>query len=1004
MNKKSLKSVVKLALIFLLPLGHSFVQSQTASKPIQLKNLRNSVRIVRDSQYVPHIFARNDHDLFFMLGNIHAKDRFFQMDMQRRLFSGQLAELFGVLALSSDTSFRTYGLRRSAEVSLDTYSEDSRMLLRAYAEGVNHYLAEIKKNPELLPVEYPALELSAASIPDWSPVDTLTLAKGLAYQFSFDLRDISLTTILAVYEEKGRAGGFDGNKLFYEDLFRIEPFDSGVSIAPSESSKFMTNRDASKDSGVRSRQQQSQTRARRIEPRSRIAGLQTGSSELRKQQLETSPGSNEVDPVTAGLARKYLATIEQIPSLQNFVSGEGRLAGSNWWVLSGRHTVSGFPMLANDPHLLLDLAPVFYEVHLNVEKAPGIAPMNVNGMTMAGIPAVLTGCNERICWGASVNPMDETDIYREQLVEDSKTVYGSTLFEGKAEPLIVIEQKYKVNKLGDKTLDSSQLAQVKPAEGGLTWIVPRRNNGPILEIEKQGDTSYGLSLQYTGTRATRELETFWRWARGRSLEDFKRGLQDYEIGSQNWAVTDIAGNIAYFTSGKVPLREDLQNLGRADGNTPPFLIRDGTHKLRHEWLPMTNSRDGKAIGFQTLPFSEMPQVINPKQGYIINANNDPVGATFDNQPLNQFRKGGGVYYLNRAYYTGLRMGRIRQLLEDGISKKKKFSLQDMMRFQADHHLFDAEILIPHIIKAFENARAPGATPVLAALAATPSVAEAVERLRRWDYTTPTGIQEGYDPGDDPAKLPTPSASEIQSSVGATIYAVWRSQLVDNVIDKTLRRLELANNRPGNSTLMTILKYLLDDFKTHKGRGASGVNFFEVKDVASPETARDIIILTSLQESLTLLASKAFAPAFKNSTNQDDYRWGRLHRVVFKHRLAGRFSIPGGNHFSDLASDLPGLARPGGFESMDGSVHPIRVTSVSAFVHRGGAAARFVGEMTNAGPKAFQIIPGGQSGDVRSPFYANMIGHWLTNQYHPMLLTSKQVQADSASEQRFEPVH
>lgn len=1000
MHKKFLNTLVTFALIILLLPWHSLAQSQAVPPPMQFKSLYNSVRVVRDSNYVPHIYARNDHDLFFMLGYIHAKDRFFQMDMQRRLFSGQLAELFGEFALASDTSFRTYGLRRSAEDSLVTYSEDSRKLLSTYAEGVNSYLAEIKKNPELLPLEYPALELSVSSIPDWSPIDTLTLAKGLAYQFSFDLRDISLTRILAVYEEKGRTGGFDGNKLFYDDLFRIEPFTSDVSISASESAKFVTDRNTSKNMNIGSGQQGTQTRALKIEPGSR-ASIQAAPAE--SQQIKTLSGNNEVDHVTAELARKYLTTIEQIPTLQNFVSSEGRLAGSNWWVVGGKHTVSGFPLLANDPHLLLDLAPIFYEAHLNVEKDPKSGAMNVNGMTMAGMPAVLTGCNDRICWGASVNPMDETDIYREQLVDDSKTVFASTIFEGKAEPLIVIEQKYNVNKLGDKTLDNMTVAPVKPAEGGMTWIVPRRNNGPILEIEKDGNTSFGLSLQYTGSRATRELETFWQWARGRNIEDFKRGLQSYEIGSQNWAVADIAGNIAYFTSGKVPLREDLQNLGRADGNTPPFLIRDGTHKLKHEWLRTDNSQPGKATEFQTLPFNEMPQVINPKQGYIVNANNDPVGATMDNQPLNQFRKGGGVYYLNRAYYTGLRMGRINQLLEDGIAKKKKFSLQDMMRFQADNQLFDAEIFTPHIIKAFDDARASGADPALAALAANPSVTEAVGRLRHWDYSTPTGIQEGYDPGDDPAKLPAPSASEIQSSIGATIYAVWRSRLVDNIVDKTLRRLDLANNRPGNSTLMTILKYLLEDFKTHKGRGASGVNFFEVKGVSSPETARDIIILTSLQEALASLASNAYAPAFKNSTNQDDYRWGRLHRVIFKHRLAGRFSVPGGDRLANLAPNLPGLARPGGFESIDGSVHSVRVTDASTFVHRGGAAARFVGEMTKAGPKAFQIIPGGESGDVRSQFYANMIERWLTNQYHPMLLTKKQVQADSMSEQRFEPV-
>jgi penicillin amidase len=109
--------------------------------------------------------------------------------------------------------------------------------------------------------------------------------------------------------------------------------------------------------------------------------------------------------------------------------------------------------------------------------------------------------------------------------------------------------------------------------------------------------------------------------------------------------------------------------------------------------------------------------------------------------------------------------------------------------------------------------------------------------------------------------------------------------------------------------------LLDNFAINRGRGASGLPFFNVPIAnVTPEAARDIIILTSLKQALNLLASPTFAPAFGGSTNQNDYRWGKLHRIVFSHWFnVAPFNIPTGAGFSDLAWDLPGIATDGGYE-------------------------------------------------------------------------------------------
>lgn len=953
--------------IAFVPMGRFLTSSRAMTEQaVPLEGLIAPVRVVRDSNDIPHIFAQNDHDAIFMLGYIHAQDRFFQMDLLRRTLSGTLAELVGPSALESDVQLRTLGLRRAAEESVPAHSSEGRALLQAYADGVNAFVFD-PDHP--LPPEYQALELTKASVPPWTPVDSVVIGKGLAFQLSFDgIQDIELTEDLAAYQEAGEAGGFDGTVLFMEDVFRSAPFDPSVSIP-----------------GF-------------------TPGGAAAAAARRKQMIEAARNLREVvSPEALKLARQYLEKIKNVPFLQSVFHRRDATAGSNWWIVSGSVTESGYPIMANDPHLSLNTPSIFYEAHLIVENDPEFGPMNVNGVSFAGTPVIVLGCNDRICWGATTNPMDVTDVYQERLILNPATrLPGWTRFENRREPLSFIVQVYRVNQVGDGELDNIEQADVPPDEGGLTLIVPRRNNGPIVAVDASNLLRVtGLSIQYTGWRATRELETFRIWARARNLDDFKQGLQFFDFGSQNWAYADVDGNIAYFTSAELPLREDLQELEQVDG-VPPFFIRDGTHEHKNEWLPLRNPQPGQAINYEILPAEEMPHVVNPPQGFVANANNDPVGTTVDNNPLNQLRPGGGIYYLNVGYDGGFRIGRIRRLIEAAIANGGKISVADMKRFQANNQMLDAEVLTPYILAAFQNAQSEGAPDMLAALADDPQVAEAVARLSVWDFSTPTGIRRGYDPGDDPDNLPEPTDQDIRHSVAATIYSVWRSRIIRNTIDATLIRLGLGDHLPGSDQAMAALRHLLETFDTRQGLGASGVNFFQVDGAPTPEAARDFLILKSLREALDLLAGDAFAPAFDHSTNQRDYRWGRLHRIVFDHPLRGPFDIPEAGGFSHLAPDLPGVARSGGFDVVDASGHSARASSVNGFMFGGGPARRFVGEMTPAGVNGFEIIPGGESGVVSSPFYASMLGRWLTNRYHPMLLRPNQVEADRMSEQVFEP--
>jgi penicillin G amidase len=283
------------------------------------------------------------------------------------------------------------------------------------------------------------------------------------------------------------------------------------------------------------------------------------------------------------------------------------------------------------------------------------------------------------------------------------------------------------------------------------------------------------------------------------------------------------------------------------------------------------------------------------------------------------------------------------------------------------------------------------------------VARAVTRLRTWDFSTPTGIPEGWDPGDDPAALPAPSAQEVESSVAATIYSVWRGQVVKRVIDGTLAGIGLGDFVPDGDVALADLRQLLETFPARRGRGASGVNFFNVPGAGSPEEARDRVLLGSLADALDLLASDTFAPAFNRSTNQNDYRWGKLHRVVFDHPLGGPFNIPPGGGLSHLEPDLPGVARSGGFGSVDAASHNVRADGVNEFMFGSGPARRFVGILQRSGPAAEEVIPGGTSGVIGSPFQADQLRLWLTNHYHPWIYRPGEVAEDARSVEVLEPV-
>jgi penicillin G amidase len=917
-------------------------------------------RISWDAEGIPTIDASNDNDAAFLQGYAHARDRFFQMDLTRRSVSGTLAELVGASQLAADVQARNLGLRRGAVKTWAKMSDDSRGWLRAYADGVNFWLS---RNP--LPPEYGALQLTHAE--PWTPVDSLCVGKGLAFQLSFDL-DIDPTIQLGAYQQAGQAVGFDGSALYFGDTHRVAPADDRVSVPG-------------------------------FVPGSANGTAAEASSMPKLAAASDIPAIGTISTQTVDMARAFREQLQDSPLLRRALNGHESPVGSNEWVIAGSHTASGKPILSNDPHLSLSTPSVFTEQHVLSRDSRYPSAMDVTGVTVPGAPGVIQGCNQRVCWGTTTNSLDVTDVFQEALVLNSYGLPYAIVHDGQTETLQWVFQSYYVNRM-DGTPDTvTRENSIGYTNGGVSILVPRRNYGALVSIT---GTS-GLSIAYTGWGATFEIESFRRINRASNLTEFRSALTYFDFGSQNFAYADVDGNIAYFTSAEAPVRTDLQTQNAPGGGVPPFVIRDGTGALKHDWLPVQNPQPNQATPYEILPASEMPYVINPASGYVANANNDPIGFSLDNNPLNQLRPGGGIYYLDVGGSSAYRMGRIDREIQRLIADGGHITTNDMKALQANTQLLDAELVLPYLLAAYDHSKESGAWPQLAALGDDARIAEAISHLDKWNYSTPTGIQQGYDAGDNPSALAAPSQDEIDFSISATIYAAWRSAAIRNTIDKTLTSVGLGNYKPGSRDAQAGFKFLLDNYSALAGKGASGLTFFAASGAPNAAAARDYVLLKALGDGLDMLASDGFAAAFGGSTNQNDYRWGKLHRIVFKQALGAPFSIPGPNGygFSDLAPDLPGLARQGGFETVDAASHDARGNGVNSFMFGSGPARRFVGEMFPT-ISASEIIPGGQSGVLGSPLYTSQLSRWLTNQYHPLVIPASASAAQATSSLNFVP--
>jgi penicillin G amidase len=471
---------------------------------LQVGGLSAPVTVTRDGHGVPTIEAASLEDLFFAQGYVTAQDRLWQMDVMRRYGSGELSEILGADTLKLDREQRILGLRASAKKAMEMAGARDRSFFEAYARGVNAFIAT---HGNSLPIEFRILRYRPTP---WMAEDSLVIADSMVKDLNFHY--------------------------FYDALAREKIL---AKLGPELTGDLFVNRSWHDRPPTVMREDLS-------EPDSNAGD---SDDEEDDDSPDNSVTQNKVPSVTP-----EALPVEGLP-----------VNGSNDWVVSGAHTVTGKPLLSNDMHLGHQMPNLWYEAHLHS------GTLDVAGVTLPGMPYVIVGHNQRIAWGFTNVGPTVTDVYIENFNPQGayQTPSGWVQPEHRAEVIHVKGQP-------DVNVD------VKITRHGpvITDIVP----GETRPLALRWTLYDGLHIPFFDVNAAQN------W------DEFRRAFSQLDAPGQNVVYADVDGNIGYHTTGKVPIR------AAGDGSLPV----SGADNA-HEWTSY-------------IPFEKLPSIYNPPSGIIGTAN------------------------------------------------------------------------------------------------------------------------------------------------------------------------------------------------------------------------------------------------------------------------------------------------------------------------------------------------------------------------------------------------
>jgi len=501
-----------------------------------LPGLQREVTVERDRWGVPHIRAASVEDLAEAQGFVMAQDRLWQMDLLRRVARGQLSEILGPGTLLIDKEFRTNGFGRAAERDSALVDPESRKMMEAYARGVNQFIEQHKRN---LPLEFSLLHYEPRP---WQPSDTVAIS-GYMYRTLTDTWERELNR--AKVSERA---GTDRTKDLFSEEAAMDHFVVGDPKVIDDGSQ-RSAADADDEDDDDDMQADTVLKAG--------GGTSTG-----VQPAESGPD------LTAALSQSIQEFLQE--SKNEIRQG----LGSNNWVVSGTHTATGKPLLANDTHLELSIPSIWYEIHLT---APG---WNVKGFTLPGAPMVVIGHNDRIAWGFTNSGADVQDLYVQTFNPASPDEYRVKGAWTKAQ---IIDETIHIKGQPDEHLK-----------------VTVTRHGQI--VHREGDKAY--ALRWTATEPGGLANSYNLLGKAHNWKEFREGMKRVWGPGQNAVYADVEGNIGYVMAARVPVRKKGHGEVPVPGDTDDY-----------EWS-----------GY--IPFEQLPQALNPESGLIVTANARVVGPNY----------------------------------------------------------------------------------------------------------------------------------------------------------------------------------------------------------------------------------------------------------------------------------------------------------------------------------------------------------------------------------------
>jgi penicillin amidase len=548
---------------------------------LQVKGLSAPVKVTRDGHGVPAIEAATLEDLFFAQGYVTAQDRLWQMDVMRRFAGGELSEILGEDTLKIDREQRILGLRAAAGKSLQMASPRDRSYFDAYARGVNAF---IESHAHRLPLEFRILKYRPKP---WQAEDSIVIAN----QMVKDLNYYSLPDALAREKILAKLGPELTSDLYVNRSWHDRP--------PTVMREDINDQE---------------------------------------KQGDSDDEDDDDDSPDNSLTQRRGATeiwAQHAPEAVN---------GSNDWVVSGAHTVTGKALLSNDMHLGHQMPNLWYEAHLKLADQSGnqSGNLDVAGVTLPGMPYVIVGHNQRIAWGFTNVGPTVADAFIENINAQGayQTPQGWRQPEHREEVIHIKGQP-------DVTVDV-QITRHGPI---ISELIP----GETRQIALRWTLYDGLHMPFF------DVDSAQNW------EDFRKAFSQLDAPGQNVVYADVDGNIGYQTTGRVPIRAS------GDGGVPVNGADDA-----HEWT-----------GY--IPFDKLPNIYNPASGVIATANGriTPEGYPFS---------------ISTEWEAPWRTARIYHVLESG----GKFSPADMLALENDVHSENDLFAAERFVYAVDHAAKPSA--------------------------------------------------------------------------------------------------------------------------------------------------------------------------------------------------------------------------------------------------------------------------------------------------------